>query len=447
MKALLSIIMAGSIVLDPSSVQAQQPLQPLWQHVWNFGQDDIMFVVPAGRDNHVVVDPVTGLIHCTVDDQLSAYSDRGELIFTFDPDGADLTTSPPPVVGFNSSEIDPLYNGLGTMDISVYNGKASATQFRRDSITYNFKNHVVSDGPDGTPWVTSYHRGAPGPNGFQSVATDGQYVVLAGPPLVVFDHYGWYQWQSDQGGTRAFIHNGIVYTASEGEVRRFQLEDGTPLSPFQGTIYGFVAMAFNDENMYWAEMVSGSLQATALSLEGDLVWEIPIQVAASYSVRTITLDANGRLWCVLNSYDENVSDIVVRIEIDGSASISYSYGYRINDIATDGDHIYLTGQLDQNTSETFLIAVNASLPTAIVNEAEQETLLLWPNPAKDILHVSGGGVNWSHATIHDVQGRIIRSMSKVDLSAIDVHDLEQGAYFLSLNGSSKAERLPFMITR
>lgn len=442
------MVIAVSLLLDPISLFAQQQLQPLWQHIWEFGQDDPMFIVPAARDNHVVVDPITGLVHCTVDDQLSTYSDRAELIYTFSPDGTDLTSDPPPLVGLQSPVIEPLINSYSTRDLKIHNGRVLASQLLRGS-TYNFNNHVVCDGPQGSPWVTSYHLGDAGPDlfGFHSVAMDDQYVVLAGPPLMVFDANGWFQWKSDQSGLRAFLHGDIIYTATEGEIRRFQLVDGTPLSPFSTTQSSFMPMTFNASNIYWAEVFSGSLNATSLSLEGDPVWDIQIPVDPTYTVRTIAMDANGRLWCVLNSYDANVPDIVVRIEMDGSSFTSYFYGHRMNEIATDGDRIYITGQLDQTTSETYLIGVDASLPTSIAGVEGGQDFNIWPNPAQDILNVGPARVDWTHATICDACGRIIRTFARTDLTSIDVHDLEQGAYFLSFHGNGVAEGLPFMITR
>jgi hypothetical protein len=263
---------------------------------------------------------------------------------------------------------------------------------------------------------------------------------------MVFDVDGWYQWQTDQAGGRAYIHEGIVYSPRNGQVRRFQLADGTPLAPFPGTTTASVAMAFHGSNMYWAELVAGSLQVTALSLQGVLVWDVQLPIDPSYRLRTIAVDVNGRPWCVLGTYDENSSDIVVRIEMDGTTSATYSHGHRINDLATDGGRIYLTGQLDQNTSETFLIAVDASLPTGIAGAAN-ESFRLWPNPAQEVLNLGGDLGEWAHARIHDPQGRLIRNVMRTDLSTIAVHDLEQGAYFLSLLNGVRVVTLPFMITR
>src|SRR5690606_10286697 len=118
--------------------------------------------------------------------------------------------------------------------------------------------------------------------------------------------------------------------------------------------------------------------------DGGIVYDYVAPVGPSYDVRAIAADMNGRAWIVLNSYEEGMSDLVVRVEVDGILSQHYHYGYRINDVASDGDRMYLTGQLDQYTIETFLIAVDVSMPTNM-KEHEATDTRIWPNPAKDRL--------------------------------------------------------------
>ncbi len=402
-----------------------------------------MFVAPAGRDNHVTVDPVTGYVHCTVDDQGAMYSDRGEILYTFAPDGTDLTDPSPSMVGLNFPNPDP-YNVNGTMAFAVWNGSINATQFRRDP-NGNFINHVVCESPAEEQWVTSYWPGQPGPNGFQDIAVDGAHVVLAGPEMVVFDVNGWYMWQTDQAGGTIALFNDIIYSPNGGQIRRFQVSDGTALSPFPGPANGFVQLAIDAANLYWGQVNMGSLNASAITLNGGSVYDVSVVVDGSYTVRSIAVDINGRSWISLNSYMDTMPDVIARVEPDGSTVEFFGFGYRINDLASDGEMLYITGQLGQNTDETFLIGVDVSMPTGIIQQEEQLTTL-WPNPAQDLIRL-GNAKDRSFAEILDARGRIIRKTHLTGSDAIDVRDLEQGVYQLRLRQEATVQSLPFVIAR
>ena len=402
-----------------------------------------MSIAPAGRDNHVMVDPATGLVYCTIDDQQSLYSGRGEILFTFDPDGLDLTEAPPPMVGGHYPGID-MNNPNGTMAIAVWDGRVHASQFKK-AVNFSFLNHVTCESPGGTTWVTSFFPGQPGPNGFQDMAVDDGHVVLAGPVMAVFDTDGWFVWQTDQAGGCLSLFNGIIYTARDAEIRRFQSTDGTTLAPFPGPTMPSAKLTLDENNIYWAEMISGSLHVSARALDGGIVYDYVAPVGPSYDVRAIAADMNGRAWIVLNSYEEGMSDLVVRVEVDGTLSQHYHYGYRINDVASDGDRMYLTGQLDQNTTETFLIAVDVSMPTTM-EEREATGTRIWPNPSKDHLWLSDPE-NWTFAQILDARGRMITSNTIKGAATIDVGHLEAGLYNLRLMNEREVITRPIIIAR
>ncbi|MBK6892749.1 MAG: hypothetical protein IPH00_06345 [Flavobacteriales bacterium] len=122
-----------SVVLN---VFAQVPLVPAWEHTWTFGQDPVPgLIAPPAADDHVVVDPVSGLVHCTISDEDLLFSPRNELLFSFDPSGAEVTAAQPPVLGkaqFQSLYDSP-YNGHITFGFGV------TTVFSWQHIAFNKK--------------------------------------------------------------------------------------------------------------------------------------------------------------------------------------------------------------------------------------------------------------------------------------------------------------------
>ena len=65
----------------------------------------------------------------------------------------------------------------------------------------------------------------------------------------------------------------------------------------------------------------------------------------------------------------------------------------------------------------------------VAEENVGDATALWPNPATDVLHVSGGA--WVRATIHDEQGKAVRTV-KITSGAVNVATLAAGKYVLRL---------------
>lgn len=95
-----SIVAAHLLLSATASAKAQATLTPAWVHEWDFGQDPIPGLIePPSGDNHVVVDPISGLVHCTVSDEEGLFSRSSELLYTFTSTGIDLTIPQPRILG------------------------------------------------------------------------------------------------------------------------------------------------------------------------------------------------------------------------------------------------------------------------------------------------------------------------------------------------------------
>lgn len=71
-------------------------------------------------------------------------------------------------------------------------------------------------------------------------------------------------------------------------------------------------------------------------------------------------------------------------------------------------------------------------PGTAVASLEQRSLLLWPNPARDMLHIQGADP-FAPILIRDLQGRMVKETLRTDASgmaALSLGTLSQGAYML-----------------
>ena len=76
----------------------------------------------------------------------------------------------------------------------------------------------------------------------------------------------------------------------------------------------------------------------------------------------------------------------------------------------------------------------ASITTiSAVPEHAYDATALWPNPATDVLHVSGGA--WVRAIIHDEQGKVVRTV-RITAGTVNVETLTAGKYLLRLSDNS-----------
>ena len=73
--------------------------------------------------------------------------------------------------------------------------------------------------------------------------------------------------------------------------------------------------------------------------------------------------------------------------------------------------------------------------SASINDFESNEVVLYPNPAKDIIfikNVSGDTL----IKIYDINGRLIRE-TNTNSNSISISDLNRGFYFINVNGQVK----------
>jgi len=128
---------------------------------------------------------------------------------------------------------------------------------------------------------------------------------------------------------------------------------------------------------------------------------------------SITLDPAGE------NYDSNTVVTAVAVPDNGYEFVSWT-----GDITSTNDTIEITMDADKS------ITANFTLESSIRNEEFASEAKLYPNPALNILNISGiDGI--SKAKVTDLTGKILIEMQEENIQQIDVSELKSGIYVLT----------------
>ena len=90
---------------------------------------------------------------------------------------------------------------------------------------------------------------------------------------------------------------------------------------------------------------------------------------------------------------------------------------------TAGNFSYLIGS-------TYPITITA--PSLGLNDNLKQQLQMYPNPASDVLYITGSNLDFKSISIIDMNGRTVKSIPNAeDIKSIDVSGLSRGAYIIS----------------
>ncbi len=97
---------------------------------------------------------------------------------------------------------------------------------------------------------------------------------------------------------------------------------------------------------------------------------------------------------------------------------------------TSGSVTLTVSDGELSDTETFTITVS---PATGINTTDGEVIKLYPNPAADILYLTGTS---GMASVYDITGRLIFAKKVEEGGWIDVRMLRKGTYFVRINGKS-----------
>ncbi len=450
------IVAAVMLLADASGLQAQTALTPAWVHQWNFGQDPLPgLYAPPSKDNHVMVDPVTGLVHCTISDEPGAFSIWNELLYTFDPQGTDLTPVQPPVVGNVPEAYYPgiLFNGHATFESDVYDGSFIAAHAFTQVQTGNWATYASFGTIGGLHGMASMELPAPGPTAFQVTLGDGGYVLSSSTGLVGLNPEGWPIWRDPAGPGVQDVHmqDGTAWALlADGQVERIDMATGVVLPGITATVTGQRLLVGQDQFFGVEDLYNGNAEVTGFDGQGNVVYNTNVAFGSNGTVTDAVLDNMGRVWITFTETDLNgapITGFLAGIGADGTAHGPWTYGASMNSIACDAGQLYITGRVNITDTDTYLIGVDMGIAmTTADEEVSKTTFDVWPNPTRDEMHFLSNA-NIQKIELLDASGRVVRSWSdkqRLAAGALDLSCTAPGHYVvraLSLRGVSTASIL------
>lgn len=304
-----SPVAALLLLAGATGLHAQTALTPTWVHPWSFGQDPLPgLYAPPSQDNHVVVDPVTGLIHCTISDETGLFSLWGELLYTFDPSGTELTTTPPPVVG-NVPEAyfeGSMFNGNATFKLDAYGGNfiaANAFSLTHVGDWASYASFGVISGVHGT---ASLQLPSLGPVPFQVALSDEGHVLSSATGLVGLNPDGWPTWQVTTGAWVQDVHvkDGTVWALLDnGQLKRIDMATGATLPDAATTIAGQYLLVGPDHFSVVKGNFNGTADIAAFDGQGNAVYTTNVVFGSYGAVTGAVLDNTGRVWITYTEMD------------------------------------------------------------------------------------------------------------------------------------------------
>ena len=123
----------------------------------------------------------------------------------------------------------------------------------------------------------------------------------------------------------------------------------------------------------------------------------------------------------------------------GDVAVNYKTTYdRLMVIDRAGVLVHKGIVAASNDIENTIAAIEESLIVTGVEDLFSNRVNVYPNPAKDVLHVSAGADIISGITLFDLNGRKVMESTLFNQRAgnefeVDLHDFEPGVYFYSLD--------------
>lgn len=390
----------------------------------------------------MAVDPITGMVHVSIDAGPAGSIMHGDQVYTFNPSGQDLSPSPAPYIGpLMPGKGDPFVSE-GTADLAAQDGTIWALRAVNRLGQTSTTGSIVALNADGSRIQMSL--GSSAGRGHLLADADGAVAVrsLNQPDagLHAVGASGWISYSVPHPGSGlpsdAFLHGSAIFSILNGVVTpsdRATGNAGTPWTAFSGAYpaqiaaHGgllFYAYADNGGNCTWG----------AKTLSGQDAWQRTAPLGVQ--VEELQVDAFGRPWFIGNAVEEGGSPVLVVTASDGSTHDLFTYGASMNDIAMGDGQAYITGQAEAGVTSTYLIAMGTDLTTDALAHAAEQTITGYPQPATDQMTLGNAG-RIVRGRILDVNGKAVRA-SFIG-STVDVSRLSEGAYVLE----AEAERGQF----
>ncbi|MEO8587745.1 MAG: T9SS type A sorting domain-containing protein [Flavobacteriales bacterium] len=442
---ILSVLVAWVLQLTAT---AQTPLAPTWVHTWPFGSDMEWVPSMSAYDDHVAVDPATGLVYATVDDQEQLQSPHCELLHTFAADGADLTPVPVPLLGQYPLPISSwIANAERLNDFVVYDGvvyQARELQFETAVST----GSIAARRSDGSSWTCGLGNSNTNFETLKmaSVLADEQGVIYtrdlsaAANGLHAFTHDGWPQWSKTYPGMPrtqdAVFVNGEIIVGGSMWMTRIERTTGAQIATYQiystGQFDVPMQLATDGTRIFALHgNYAGDWTLDCLNLDGSSNWSVTQSLGQGATSTELVVDPSGRPWFTVNRHDPlgvPIQPVLVITATDGSSQQLFTYGATMQDIAMDADQAYITGRLDTTSTTTYLIAVGMDMTTTVEEPLMESPVRLFPQPASTAISIANTS-RISNVRVMDATGKQVQA-PQLNATTLDVSRLSEGIYFM-----------------
>jgi len=431
-----SFLVAALTLAAVQDIQAQQVLNPVWSRTWTFGQGDPMATILTSADNHVAVDPLTGNVYTTIDDELQQFSPRFDLLYSFTGNGDELSPTPPPQLGSVVPGPNDPQNVEHTSDLAALNG-----------IVYHARelNLGWMNGTTGSLHATGPSEGWKFGMGKEALfSTSGKVLVddqgvLSVRSLTSNKAYihalttdGWPLWSKSYPGfspfTDAVIIGNEILAGSGTSIARIDRSTGDLIDTWSLPTSGYLrALATDGTRLYWLAQ-SMFTSWGCMTVEGGAIWSLGLDLGISAS--ELVVDGSGRPWFIGNANAEGEPPLVVVTGSEGGtqAVATFTFGASMNDIAVGTGQVYITGRSVAGSTDTYLIAISTDITTSVPSSTAP-TLGLYPNPANAALTVTATEPILGHRVL-SATGQLLDAPLRN--SVLDVNDLVDGMYLLEV---------------
>lgn len=431
-----SFLVVAFALAGVQGLQAQQILNPVWSRTWTFGQGDPMAFNPASADNHVAVDPLTGHVYTTIDDELEQFGPRFDLLYSFTSTGDELTPTSPPQLGSVAPGPGDLQNVEHTSDLAAHSG-----------IVYHARelNLGLMDGTTGSLHATAQGAGWKFGMGKEALFTaSGKVLVDDGTVFAVrsltsesaslhaLTADGWPLWSRSYPGlamfTDAVIIGNEILAGSGTTIARIDRSTGDLIDTWSLPTSDYLrALATDGTRLYWLAQ-SMFTSWGCMTVEGGAIWSLGLDMGITAS--ELVVDGFGRPWFIGNAISEGEPPLLVVTGSEGSiqAVAMFTYGASMNDMAVGAGQVYITGRSVAGDIGTYLIAVSTDITTSVPSSTAP-ILGLYPNPANATLTVIGTEPILGHRVL-SATGQLLDA--PLQNGVLDVNDLVDGVYLLEV---------------
>jgi hypothetical protein len=236
-----------------------------------------------------------------------------------------------------------------------------------------------------------------------------------------------YQFTNTSAATPSYVNNSVINPS--GVDMTIDYDDGGGVMPYNTTVMTHTYTANGTYNAKQTLTYNGWTNNCIATNTANIVVDNPVP-AFSYTANGLTVVLQNNSGANLTSFVWNFGDLTTSTQQNpGSHTFSTpgTYVIELEAMAPCGKVKY-----------SLTVTVSANTVSIDKNTDAASRILLYPNPAANVLKLSNSGPRLSATVeIYDVTGKLLQSSENNELlsgkASIDITSLKQGIYFIKLH--------------